>query len=413
MKNLFTVFKFELFNLLNKKAFRVTTAIFCIAAILLLSIPTFLGAIDSKILDQEVREEKQLEKRLNNKFGIIVNNEKISSQDLKDKMSPSKLIVVEDREELTDLIKSEKIKAGFIVNSTNEYEYIVNNSSMVDEDKALFKEAMTEIHRNIMLGEKGVDYKLVDEIYASEIKENTTVLGQDNSKNYLATYILTFGLYFIILFYGQNTAVSVASEKSNRSMEILVTSTSTRSLIFGKVMANALVGIIQFGTILLVAFGSYKLNSKAWGDALNFAFDIPIYILINFALFGTLGYLLYLFIYSGIGALVSRTEDITTSATPVTLVYIVAFFISIIGLSFPSNIIVKIASYFPFTSFMAMFVRVSMSSVSIIEIIVSLLILLITTILVGIFSAKIYRLGTLRYGNPIKISEAFRMLKNK
>lgn len=413
MKNLFIVFKFELVNLLNKKAFKVTTAIFAIVAILLLSMPTFLGAIDSKILDQDVREEKQLEKRLNNKFGVIINDKRISTQDLKDKMSPSKLIFIEDKEQLTDLIKSEKIKAAFIVNSTNQYEYIVNNSSMLDEDRALFKEAMTEIHRNIMLSEKGIDYKQVDDIYASEINERTTVLGQDNSKNYLVTYILTFGLYFIILFYGQNTAVSVASEKSNRSMEILITSTSTRSLIFGKVIANALVGIIQFGTILLVAFASYKLNSKAWGDALNFAFDIPFYILINFALFGSLGYLLYLFIYSGIGALVSRTEDITTSATPVTLVYILAFFISIIGLSFPNNIIVRIASYFPFTSFMAMFVRISMSSVSIIEIILSLVILLVTTILVGIFSAKIYRLGTLRYGNPIKISQAFKMLKNK
>ena len=413
MKNLFTVFKFELFNLLNKKAFKVTTAIFCIAAILLLSIPSFLTAIDSTLLDQETRAEKQLEKRLSDKFGIIINDKRVSSKDIKNKMSPSRVIILEDRDKLTDLIKSEEIKSGFIVNKTNEYEYVVDNSSMVDEDKELFKNVMTEIHRSIILGEKGIDYKQADKVYSTEINEKVTVLGQDNSKNYLPTYILTFGLYFIILFYGQNTAISVASEKSNRSMEILVTSTSTESLIFGKVMANALVGIIQFGTILLVAFGSYKLNSKAWGDALKFAFDVPVYLLINFALFGTLGYLLYLFIYSGIGALVSRTEDITTSATPVTLVYIVAFFISIIGLSFPSNIAVKIASYFPFTSFMAMFVRVSMSSVSVLEIVLSLSILLISTILVGIFSAKIYRLGTLRYGNPIKISEAFKILRSK
>lgn len=413
MKNLFTVFKFELFNLLNKKAFKVTTAIFCIAAILLLSIPTFLNAVNSTLLDQETREKKQLDKRLDDKFGIIINDERVSSKDLKDKMNPSKLIIVEDKDKLTDLIKSKTIKSGFIVNNTNEYEYVVDNSSMVDEDKALFKEAITEIHRDTVLSEKGIDYKQVDKVYATEINETTTVLGNDNSKNYLPTYILTFGLYFIILFYGQNTAISVASEKSNRSMEILVTSTSTKSLIFGKVMANALVGIIQFGTILLVAFGSYKLNSKAWGDTLKFVFDIPAYLLINFALFGTLGYLLYLFIYSGIGALVSRTEDITTSATPITLVYLVAFFVSIIGLNFPSNIIVKIASYFPFTSFMAMFVRVSMSSVSIVEIVISLGILLVSTILVGIFSAKIYRLGTLRYGNPIKLSEAFKLLRNK
>lgn len=243
MKNLFTVFKFELFNLLNKKAFKVTTAIFCIVAILLLSVPTFLSAVNSTLLDQEVREEKQLEKRLNDKFGIIINDESVSSKDLRDKMSPSKLVIVEDKDKLTDLIKSKEIKAGFIVNKTDEYEYVVDNASMVDEDKALFKEAMTEIHRDTVLSEKGIDYKQVDQVFTTEIEETITVLGKDNSKNYLATYILTFGLYFIILFYGQNTAISVASEKSNRSMEILVTSTSTESLIFGKVIANALAGI--------------------------------------------------------------------------------------------------------------------------------------------------------------------------
>lgn len=71
-----------------------------------------------------------------------------------------------------------------------------------------------------------------------------------------------------------------------------------------------------------------------------------------------------------------------------------------------------IASYVPFSSFMSMFVRVAMGSVSMVEVAISLLILAGSTIFIGIMAAKIYRMGTLRYGNPIKMKDAIKQLKN-
>lgn len=411
MRNLFIVFKFELLSLLNKKAFKITTLIFCIAAIVVFSIPTALNTFDSNLFNEEAKAKKKLEERKKEKFGVVIDDDNIDEEELKERLSPTTILILKDKEEIKNLLNSSKISAGFVIENTDKYEYIINNSSLIDDNKNIFDNTLLDIHREKKLSEKGIDSREVDKIYNTQIDSTTTVLEKDNSKNYFATYILTFGLYFIILFYGQNTATSVASEKSNRSMEILVTSTSTQSLIFGKVIANALAGIVQFGIIIIVSLLSYKANSKALGDTLSSVFDVPSQILINFIIFATLGYLLYLFIYSAIGALVSRTEDINTSSMPITLIYIVAFFTAIIGLSYPNNIVVKIASYFPFTSFMAMFVRISMSNVSIIEILISLVILLTTTVLVGVFSARIYRLGTLMYGNPIKIREAFKLLR--
>lgn len=411
MKNLFIVFKFELLSLLNKKAFKISTLIFCIAAIVVFSIPTALNTFDSNLFNEEAKAKKKLAERKKEKFGVVINDD-VDKEELRKKLSPTTVLILKSKEEINNLLDSNKITAGFIIKNTDKYEYIINDSSLIDDNKNLFDNALLELHREKKLNEKNIDAKEVEQIYNAQIDSTTTILKKDNSKNYFATYILTFGLYFIILFYGQNTATSVASEKSNRSMEILVTSTSTESLIFGKVIANAFAGIIQFGIIIIVSLLAYKANSNTLGDTLSTIFDVPSQLLINFIIFGTLGYLLYLFIFSTIGALVSRTEDINTSSMPVTLIYIVAFFTAITGLSHPSNIVIKIASYFPFTSFMAMFVRVSMSNVSIIEILISLVILLITTVLVGIFSARIYRLGTLMYGNPIKIREAFKMLKN-
>ena len=412
MKNLFKVFKFELFGLLNKKVFKVTTVIFCLAAIVLLSIPSALNTFNPALFDEKIKQEKEFEKRKKYNFALVVNDDRVDQDFLIEKMSPSKLVFLENRDDLNSMIEKEDIRAGFVINSTDDYEYIVKDSSLVDEDKAIFHKAMVEIHRNTSLSEKGIDYKDVEKVYDTEVKERITVLGKDNMNNYLIAYALTFGLYFMVMFYGQNTATSVASEKSNRSMEILVTSTSTESLIFGKVLANALAGLIQFGIILLVAFATYKVNFRSLENTLGSSFDVPVELLLNFFIFGSLGYLLYLFIYSAIGALVSRTEDIGTSSTPITMIYIVAFFTAILGLTYPDNILIKIASFFPFTSFMAMFVRMSMSSVSVVEIVISLVILLTTTILVGIASAKIYRLGTLMYGNPVKLGKALKLLKD-
>ena len=68
--------------------------------------------------------------------------------------------------------------------------------------------------------------------------------------NYAYTYIMIMVLYFLLIFYGQMIATSVTSEKSNRAIEILVTSVDSNSLIFGKVFAGAIAGLIQCVLIL-------------------------------------------------------------------------------------------------------------------------------------------------------------------
>lgn len=411
MKNLDKVFKFELYNTLNKKAFKISTLILSIIIAVGLTVPTIAAAFGSPFFgeDKDISDSKDEKTR----YGVIVENDSLDISLVQEQMPNIEILEMTSREDLREKVLKEEIQTGFIVESPIKYEYIVKNTSISDGNKNIFEASLLNIYREKTLSEKGIDYAQVSEVYNTQIQSEMEILGKDGIKNYLHTYILVFGLYFIILFYGQMIATSVASEKSNRSMEILVTSTSTNSLIFGKVFAGALAGILQFAIIMIVAFASYKLNASAWDGNLDFFFDIPGNVLAIFALFGTLGYLLFLFIYGAIGALVSRTEDISTSATPVTFLFIGAFFVSILGLSNPDMLAVKIASFFPFTSFMAMFVRVSMGTVATIQIAISLLILVATTFATGILGARIYRLGTLMYGNPVKITQAFKMLKNK
>jgi ABC-2 type transport system permease protein len=412
MRGLLTVLKFELFNFLKNKVFKVSTIILCLLVIIGLTIPTIMDAFGKPIFGDKKKEEiSYTDSKI--KYGVLIKEDTIKLDELQSQLPDNELINVKNEDELSNLVISDNITAGFIVNSPTNYEYLVKNTSMDDGNRFTFESALLNLFRNKTFSEKGIDYNEVMEVYNIPMEYETTVLGKDGMKNYLYTYILIFGLYFVVLFYGQLTATSVASEKSNRTMEILVTSTSTKNLIFGKVIAGALAGIIQFGALILVASITYKLNIQAWDNNLDFIFNIPGNVLATFSIFGILGYLFYLFIYGVIGALVSRTEDVGTSSTPLTIVFIVAFFISMMGLTNPDMYVLKVASFIPFTSFMAMFVRVSMGNVSSLQIVISLLILAVSTIITGIFGAKIYRLGTLMYGNPIKITKAIKMLKDK
>lgn len=148
--------------------------------------------------------------------------------------------------------------------------------------------------------------------------------------------------------------MSVTSEKSNRAIEILVTSVDSNSLIFGKVIAGALAGIVQAGVILGSAVIAYRATADAWGHMLDFIFQIPAPVWMIFIVFGILGYLLYAFLFGMVGALVSKTEDISKSSGVVTFLYLASFLITMYGLTSPDSLLVKAASYIPFTSSNAM-----------------------------------------------------------
>ena len=304
-------------------------------------------------------------------------------------------------------------RCGFLVESLGAYRYYVKNRSFSDQVEGTFVEGISYLYRNAELEKLGADSRAVERIYGFSPASETIVLGKDSISNFLYTYLLIFVLYFMVLLYGNSVAVSVAQEKSNRAMEVLVTSTSSNSLIFGKVLAGAAAGFVQTGVMIGAALASYQLNREAWGGMLDFVFHIPGTVLLAFAMFGLFGYILYAFCYGVLGALVSKTEDVSRNAGPVMFLFVAAFLLTMFNLQNSDGIVMKVLSFIPFTSPYGMFVRVAMGNVALWEIALSFLLLLGTVWLVAGTGAKIYRMGTLMYGNPIKLSRAFRMSREK
>lgn len=409
MKGFLTVLKFEIGHYLKNKAFVITTLILIAASIIGFSIPTIIDVVKGE--DQSTTEVVSEEKII---FGLFNS----SAQDLDINFLATffenqELKLYSDAKAMKDDINSNKIKAGFQVDSPLSYTYVVINNEMSDQNRTVFEMALTEHYRKNEAESLGLSYDNLKPLFEPEIMYNIDVLGKDSMGNYLYTYLLVFALYFMIIMYGQLIATSVASEKSNRTMELLVTSTKSTYLIFGKVLGGAFAGILQFGLVIAAAKFSYVLNGDAWGGKLDFVMNIPSDIILKFSIFAILGYLFYAFIFGALGALVSRTEDVGASATPVTMTFVAVFAISMIGMQNTEGILLKVASFVPFSSFMAMFVRISMGSVSTLEVVLSLGLLAASTFFIGWLGAKIYRMGTLMYGNPVKLKDVFKILKSQ
>lgn len=417
MKQFMTVLRFELNNYLKNKSFMVTTILLAVLMAAIIVVPAvFLPGIINNVSEENnniVGSTGPTDEDGTDALGLFQKTDEKIDISAFTQLMPSKWTEYGTEESLKEAVEKEEVKAGFILDSVSGFTYVVNNLSMTETLSSRFQNALVQYQKQSYLAEKGLSMEEISQLDTFSVTMDSQVLGKNSVRNYGYTYALVFIIYFLILFYGQMIAVSVTTEKSNRAIEILVTSVNPNSLIFGKVLAGAIAGILQMVVIVGAGAVSYKFTREAWNGFLDFLFDIPVNIIAAYIVFGILSYLLYAFIFGMLGALVSKTEDISKSATPVTIVYVASFLIAMMGLGNSDSLLMKVASFIPFTSGNAMFIRVSMGEVAVWEVFASAVLLLGTCIGFGILAAKLFRFGTLHYGNPIKISKALKSIRQQ
>lgn len=432
MKNLFTIFKFELSNFIQSKSYVISTAVIAVVIAIIMFLPNFVDlglddSSDSEIVsesdsennentDKEGEDEESIdEEDLTNyvfydKTGVFPTEKDLNSQYNKLGINWKSSDSVED---LKKAVENKDCDGGFVISSLTEYDYYVYNKEMYDAGDGVIEEIMKNIYRMDYCEKNDLDYEKVQPLIDVSITHNEEILGKDAAKSFAYCYALVIIVFMLIILYGTLIATAVTNEKSNRSIEVLVTSTDTNSLLFGKVLAGTVASFLQIGIILFAALGGYKINEGAWGHALDMLLKIDAKVLVTFALFGVTGFIFYAFLYGAMGALVSKTEDINKSSGSIQMVIMIVYFAVLFQMSNIDGIVMKVASFLPISSYSAMYIRVAMGEVALWEIIISYIILVISTVLTGFIGAKIYRMGTLRYGNPIKISTAIKAIKNR
>ena len=327
--------------------------------------------------------------------------------------SDVKLQKCKDAAEVESLVKSEDAELGYVVYSTSEYTYYVYNKGVFDDYTGAFDSYLSMLAKKQYSEAHDLDFDELMSLDYADIQAKEVILGKDSTSNYWYCYILVIVIFMLIVMYGMSIATGVANEKSNRSIEILVTTTNSRDILFGKVFAGTVATFFQVGLIMAALLISYNFNKEYWGGFMGAVLNIPSDVLIAFAVFGLGGFLFYAFMYGALGALVSKIEDLNKSAGTAQMIVMIVYFVVLMNLTNVDGLVIKICSYLPISSYSAMFARVAMGDVATWEVVISAIILYISVIGMGVLGGKIFRNSTLRYGNPIKLSGAVKELRHK
>ena len=418
MRRFSTVFQFELRNYVKNKSFVISTILIALIIGVVMFVPNVIDmsdilGISTEQTKEEDKEDAEDEAEEKSRYGLLDNNGYFADRSLLESYYEDvEFVNYSDEKSMKDDLEKEKIEAGYVVEDDSHFRYLVWNNHMFGEDVTVFQQAMTVLHKQLYCQEKNLDFQEFAANYDAPVEYEQEVLGKDASDNYWYSYALVIVIFMIIVMYCVMIATSVASEKSNRAIEVLVTSIDSKYLLFGKVLSGAVAAFLQVGIILATALVCYQINRDAWGGALDSVLHIPGTVLWAFAMFGIGGFLFYAFLYGALGALVSKTEDVNKSTGSMQMIVMLVYFVVLFQLDNVDGILIKVCSFLPISSYSAMFVRIAMGNVEVWEIAVSFAILVASTIGVGCLAAKIYRMGTLRYGNPISIKNALKNLKN-
>ncbi|WP_297098179.1 ABC transporter permease [uncultured Draconibacterium sp.] len=275
---------------------------------------------------------------------------------------------------------------------------------------------------------------------SGETKKSSSVVA------FIASYAMGLIIYFFVFMYGAMVMRSVMEEKKSRIIEVIISSVKPSQLMAGKIIGTALVGLTQvaiwliLGGIGLVVVQSFfftpesaqqmgqsimesqgQMNPAAMQAAQSNQvmevmemignLNLPL-ILFSFVFYFLAGYLLYSALLGAVGAAVDNDEDSQQMVFPVTFPLILSIMLLFPIAKNPEGPLAFWCSIIPFTSPVAMMARVPYD-LPIWELLLSMGLLVLTTIVCIMAAAKIYRIGLLMYGKKVNIKELIKWLRYK
>ncbi len=225
------------------------------------------------------------------------------------------------------------------------------------------------------------------------------------SRTFLGTVFIVL-MFISILIYGMWVATGVATEKSSRVMELMISAASPRQLVLGKVAGIGGAGLTQYLAVALPALVVLALQDRLASAILgpSGVSGVPTgaltpTLLLAYGVFFILGFTLFAFVYAAVGSYVSRPDDLQTLSLPLSLLAMTGYLVALpILLSGGGGPLSRIASLLPPFSPFAMLARVMTGSVPTWELVLSLALLVGFVIVVATVAIRVYAAGVLLYG---------------
>ncbi|MGG3643563.1 ABC transporter permease [Bacillus gobiensis] len=332
---------------------------------------------------------------------------------------------VDDETQAEKEVKDEKSDGVFILSGAEGEKLTGTLKAMDFSDSELaskFEQALQQTNMALQTAQLNLSQEELNSLFEPASIERVALEETAKSEEELnqargLVYIILFVIYISVLMYASMIATEVATEKSSRVMEILISSVSPVQQMFAKLFGVALVGVTQFLIFGLIGYASFMRNANDSLSPVSGFFDfsnIQISTVIYAIVFFLLGYFLYATLAAFLGCIVSRIEDVQQTVAPMTFLVIAGFMIAIFGLSTPDAPFITITSFIPFFAPMIMFLRVGMLNVPFWEVALCIGILLATIAALAVIGARVYKGGVLIYGksSPLKdIRRALRLSK--
>lgn len=233
---------------------------------------------------------------------------------------------------------------------------------------------------------------------------------------------LTFFMFFFIMMYGSLVMQSVVEEKTNRIVEVLVSSVRPFDLMMGKIISVALTGLTQLiiwigmGAVVLLAgltlTGNTNLLELISSTLPGLTSINWVQVIICFILYFIGGYLMFASLFAMFGSAANDSQEAQQFMMPVTMLLLISFYTGYAAARNPEGTMAFWFSIIPFTSPIVMMVRTPFE-VPVWQLLLSIGLLFATSILMIRLSSKIYRVGILMYGKKVSFVEIFKWLRYK
>ncbi|WEY95569.1 ABC transporter permease [Bacillus subtilis] len=406
-------------NKIMAKSFIISTVI----TVLLVLVVTNLESIISLFQGDDAKEKIAVVDETNELYPVFSKQLKAvdTDGDLDVKLSK------QSEDDVTKQVKDESLDGMLIIKRDEKGTISGTYKALTISNESTYQtlqQALTQTKTAVGTAELGVSQETISSLYAPVTVGQKALKEGAKSEEELGqtvglVYIMLFVIYFSVIMYASMIAMEVATEKSSRVMEILISSMPPIQQMFAKLLGIGLVGITQLAIIIGAGSLSLKLNEKSEtassvGGFLNLT-DVSATTVIYAVIFFLLGYFLYATLAAFLGSVVSRIEDVQQTITPMTLLVVAGFMLAMFGLNVPDAGFITVTSFIPFFTPMIMFLRVGMLDIPFWQAAVGIGITLLTIVILAVIGARIYKGGVLIYGNSSAfkaIKQALRLAKN-
>ncbi len=284
--------------------------------------------------------------------------------------------------------------------------------------------SLTKAFAGTRLARAGIDVRMVAsamrpvDMDATKVSEGK-LTGQSGKAAFYVAYGMGILLYMSILLFGQQTMVSVIEEKSSRVVEVLVSSLTPFQMLLGKVIGVGAAGLLQMA---IWGVSAWLITSQAGhlaalvgadpGSVARFALPhIGAGLVVVLLLYFVLGFLLYGALYAAIGSMCSAIQDSQQYASVVTVLILIGFMSVFAVIAHPDGTVGTVLSWIPFFAPFVMPVRWSLTSVSAVNLVGSLVLLVAGVLFCVWLAARIYHTGILMFGKKPTWRELWRWIR--